>query len=242
MESCINAYRSFFNGIQKEIKDIPVNKKDKRKMKSITKKIQKLNDNQLSFLMNANFSFILNTINDKENIVNNELSNKKIVKIIEDDDYFITNDPNYIFPDNLKNIKWAICEPMELTIASNGSIWINNSLWIYLTDIMKAEIDKYPIHPIQKNKLKEDIDAITLNIGYDKNNLLLSINIGVNRAMKITFNKKIDGNGKEYATVSDDQCFDFSIETSFIPKGKYTIKRTSIYGLLYGEKINSEGI
>ena len=57
--------------------------------------------------------------------------------------------------------------------------------------------------------------------------------------MKIIFNKKFDKSGKIYATVDDDICTRFQIDTSFNVVGKYEFRPTNIYGLTCGKKVKS---
>ena len=161
---------------------------------------------------------------------------KTKLEALKDNEELITNSPNITIPDYLKDIQWAMISPMKLTIASNGTMWMNQELWQYLIDIIYFEA--FSMAPILYNK-PDPPSEVTVNIGYNKDKLLISLDKGVSRCLKIKFNKKTDKNGNIYATTDDDISFKFAIETSFNVKGEYIIKPTTLFGVLEGTKTNS---
>ena len=190
---------------------------------------------------------IYNEVSEEDKIVEEEESydsksfkmmhpfRKIEMKIIDDKDLTLNN-TDIIFPRELNNIKWAMRSPMELTITSDGSMWMNDELWNYLIE-MKKEASPPNIFMFSDDNY--DIDILELNIGYNKNNLLICFNKDPSRCMKIIFNKKFDKSGKIYATVDDDICTRFQIDTSFNVVGKYEFRPTNIYGLMCGKKVKS---
>lgn len=253
MDINIETYKKFIKQNYNEIKySSMIPKKIKKSLKSFKKQINKLDSETFTFLINLNYQYILSSImaDDNNDSFLNYSKNKifetddedsnynsKIhFKIINDSDFEINKNGELIFPPELKNINWAMKGAMELTIASNGTMWMNNELWKYLNSMNQINGYKNIIKVFQQNQQKPPSE-ISVHIGYDKNHLLISLSKQLSRCMEITFNENFDSYGEPYGTVDDDVCLKFQIESSFNVKGKYRFKPTNVFGLLYGEKV-----
>lgn len=163
---------------------------------------------------------------------------KRQLKALTDKDFNFTYISDVEFPPYLRDIKHVLDAPMEITFASNGTVWMNDTLWKYLVSLLIYEAcgDR----PILAPRPSEP-ESITLELGYNKDNIILSFSNGPSRCLKLKFNKHMDDNNKPYATIDNENiCFRLGLETSFSLQGKYIVKPSNVYGLLIGEKIDSK--
>lgn len=159
---------------------------------------------------------------------------KMHLRIIDDSDFEINKNEDLIFPPELTDMHWAMKGPMELTIASNGTMWMNSELWKYLIEMIQIEMYGNMPKIFQPSETPSEI---SINIGYNKNHLLISLTKQLSRCMEVTFNENINSYNEPYGTADDNTCMKLQIETSFNIKGKYVFRPTNIFGLLYGEKV-----
>lgn len=258
MDMSIETYKNFIEQHCKDMSHNPtIPKKIKKTLKAIKKQLNKLDPETFSFLINMNYHYMLSSAMDDLNSIMNELRNGTIdddmmedeeivpnngfihrpkmkFRVIDDSEFSIGKNNGFVFPPELKNIQWAMKGPMELTIASNGTMWMNNELWKYLVEMVQVETFGNVPKIFQSSKPPSEIPV---NIGYNKNYLLISLTSKLSRCMEVTFIENIDSYGEPYGTVDDNTCTKFQIETSFNIKGKYVFSPTNIFGLLYGKKI-----
>lgn len=265
-----NSYYDFLDQVGANIKNDPdIPKKVKKLLNKIKRKVKGFDDEVFTYISDINISYIVNIVesggeypllnvlkealnqdDDDDDDENGSMpinftphpfmKKKRKLEIIKDSKLMLSED--IMLPNELENAQLILDIPMEMTFTSDGNVWVNHSLWKYLSDMIKSRIippfNQYVSQNYIGDESPTELDYMDIELAKKDKRIIITLSTGPSRAMKIRLNKHTDDYGRIYGTTDSGSAFQLSIQSSFSLKGKYTIYPTNFYGIVVGEKIS----